>query len=146
MQELGLIKSLKKDLTIWRPVLPVFLKHRVPHFWFSPWTPFRAVESQQLQWPWFNLCRCRWQVSIFSWQSPFLLSNLTMILRGAFHDHFIPWCWESILRFGKDFVDSPLNVLLLDEAIKQYPKFSGPPVLLASWSRKTFPLVALSRI
>ena len=22
----------------------------------------------------------------------FLLINLTMILRGAFHDHFIPWC------------------------------------------------------
>ena len=37
----------------------------------------------------------------------------------------------SILSFGKDFVDRPLNVLLLDEAIKQYPKFSGPPVLLA---------------
>ena len=66
----------------------------MPHSWFSPWTPFRGVKSQQLQWPWFNLCRCRWQVSVFSWQSPFLLINLTMILRGAFHDHFIPWCWE----------------------------------------------------
>ena len=62
--------------------------------WFSPRTPFRGVEGQQLQWPWFNLCRRRRQVSVFSWQSPFLLINLTMILRGAFHDHFIPWCWE----------------------------------------------------
>ena len=46
----------------------------------------------------------------------------------------------------KDFVDRPLNVLLLDQAIKQYPKFSGPPVLLASWSRKIFPLVSSSHI
>ena len=66
----------------------------MPHSWFSPWAPCRGIESQQLQRPWFNLCRCRWRVSVFSWQSPFLLINLTMILRGAFHDHFIPWCWE----------------------------------------------------
>ena len=46
----------------------------------------------------------------------------------------------------KDFVDRPLNVLLLDQAIKQYPKFFGPPVLLASWSRKILPLVASSHI
>ena len=52
----------------------------------------------------------------------------------------------SILRFGKDFADRLLTVLLLDQAIKHYPKFSGPPVLLASWSRKIFPLVASSRI
>ena len=96
---IGTHKISWKDLTIWRPVLPVsfFLEHRVPHSWFSPWTLFRAVESQQLQWPWFNLCRCRWQVSIINWQSPFLLTNLTMILREAFHDHFIPWCWECPL-------------------------------------------------
>ena len=46
---------------------------------------------------------------------------------------------------SKDSVDRPLNVLL-DWAIKQYPKFSGPPVLLASWSKKTFPLVLSSCI
>ena len=69
-------------------------EHRVSHSWFSPWTPFRGIENQQLQWPWFNLRRCRWRVSVFSWQSPFLLINLTMIMRGALHDHFIPWCWE----------------------------------------------------
>ena len=27
---------------------------------------------------------------------------------------------------NKDFADRPFNVLLLDQAIKQYPKFSGP--------------------
>ena len=93
MQELGLIKSLEK----------IYLKACSASFFqsteclipdFSLWTPFRAIESQQLHSPWFNPCRCRWQVSIFSWQSPFLLINLTMILRGSFHDHFIPWCWE----------------------------------------------------
>ena len=29
-----------KYLTMWRPVLPVVLEHRVPHFFFPPWTPF----------------------------------------------------------------------------------------------------------
>ena len=66
----------------------------MPHSWFSPWTPFRGIQSQQLQRPWVNLCRCRWWVSVFSWQSPFLLINLTMIMRRTHHDHFIPGCWE----------------------------------------------------
>ena len=56
----------------------------------------------------------------------------------------------TILSRGAESVHSqvnrPLNVLLLDEAIKQYLKFSGPPVLLAFWSRKIFPLVATCHI
>ena len=28
--------------TIWRPVLPVFPEHRVPHFCSPPWIPFRG--------------------------------------------------------------------------------------------------------
>ena len=67
----------------------------MPHSWFSPWTPFRGVESQQLQPPWFNLCRCR---SVFSWQSPFLLINLTMIIGGG---HFM-----TILSHGAENVHS----------------------------------------
>ena len=31
-----------KYLTIWRPVLPVFLEHRGPHSWSPTWTPFRV--------------------------------------------------------------------------------------------------------
>ena len=107
MQELGL-KISWKDLTISEGLFcQVFLEYRVPHSWFSPWTPFRAVESQQLQLPWFNLCRCRWQVSIFSWQSPFLLINLTTTLgehfrtilsHGAENVHSQVWqrfCWPA---------------------------------------------------
>ena len=30
-----------KYLTLWRPVLPVFPEHRVPHPWSLPWSPFR---------------------------------------------------------------------------------------------------------
>ena len=95
MQELGLIESFSEKISLSEGLFcQFFSEHRVPHSWFSPWTPFRGVESQQLQWPWFNLCRCRWRVSVFSWQSPFLLINLTMIMRGPLHDHFILWCWE----------------------------------------------------
>ena len=32
--------------------------------------------------------KCQFSVG----RAPFSLINLTMILRGAFHDHFIPWC------------------------------------------------------
>lgn len=45
-----------------------------------------------------------------------------------FHD---PWRWEcSFSGVVKIFVDGPLNVLLLDLVIKQYPKFSGLPVFI----------------
>ena len=95
MQELGLIKSFPEKIWLSDGLFCQFFpEHRVPHFLFLLWTPFRGVESQQLQRPWFNLCRCRWRVSVFSWQSLFLLINLTMIMRGARHDHFIPGCWE----------------------------------------------------
>ena len=95
MQELGLKIFSWKDLTIWQPVLPVFPRAQSASFLiFTLNSFFRGVESQQLQRPWFNLCRCRWRVSVFSWQSPFLLINLIMIMRGAVHYPFIPWCWE----------------------------------------------------
>ena len=61
----------------------------MPPSWFPPWTPFRGVEGQQLQWPWFNLWGSRWQVSVSSWQGPFLVINSTMIWRGGGRRHFI---------------------------------------------------------
>ena len=51
-----------------------------------------------------------------------------------------------ISRSGEDFFDRPLNVLLLGQAIKQYPEFSELPVFSLLWSRKISPLVASSGI
>ena len=52
-----------------------------------------------------------------------------------------------IPRSGEDFIDRPLNVLLLGQAIKQYPEFSELPVFTSLlWSRKISPLVASSHI
>ena len=79
----------------------------------------------------------------FQLAEPLFVHKLHHDFEGLFYPKLLRM---SILRFGKDFVDRSLNVPLLDQAIKQYPKFSGPPVLLASWSRKTFPLVASSHI
>ena len=79
----------------------------------------------------------------FQLAEPLFVHKLDHDFEGLFYPKLLRM---SILKFGKDFVDRPLNVLLLDYAIKQYPKFSGPPVVLASWSRKTFPLVASSHI
>ena len=77
----------------------------------------------------------------FQLLEPLLGHKLDHDLEGG---HFMTI--SSPFASGKGFVDRPLNVLLLDYAIKQYPKFSRPPVLLASWSRKIFPLVASSHI
>ena len=74
---------------------------------------------------------------------PLFVHKLDHDFEGLFYPKLLRM---SILRFGKDFVHRPLNVLLLDQDIKQYPKFSGPPVLLASLSTKTFPHVASSHI
>ena len=42
----------------------------------------------------------------------------------------------------KIFVDRLHSVLFLDLAIKQYPKFSGPPACISLfWPRKIFPLI-----
>ena len=52
-----------------------------------------------------------------------------------------------IPRSGEDFLDGPLNVLLLDWAlltVAQSLWAACPPSLL--WSRKWFPLVASSHI
>ena len=47
---------------------------------------------------------------VFSWQGPFSVINLTMIL-GTFHSTVLG---ILIPRSGKDFIDGPLSVLLLD--------------------------------
>ena len=56
-----------------------------------------CIEGPWLQWPWPNPCRGRWQVPIFSWQSPFRVMNLTIVWWESFHGHFIPLCWEYLL-------------------------------------------------
>ena len=55
---------------IWRPVLPVFPRHRVPHFCSPPWTPFRGIwKSAAAAAPDLILVdgKCPWQVPICSW-------------------------------------------------------------------------------
>ena len=53
-------------ITIWRPALPVFPKHKVPHSCSPHWTPSGGVEHQQLHSTWFNHCRGRWQALMAS--------------------------------------------------------------------------------
>ena len=46
-----------------------------------------------------------------------MVPNLT-ILWEAFHDRFIPWSKELILRSGEDFAGRPVSVLLLSTVTK----------------------------
>ena len=46
-----------------------------------------------------------------------MVTNLT-ILWEAFHDYFIPWSKELILRSGEDVADRPFSVLLLSTVTK----------------------------
>ena len=72
-----------KYLTVWKPVLPVFPDHRVPHF--CSW----CLKISSCSNSWCN--PCRWQVPIYNWQGPLLVINYTIICE-AFHDHFVPQC------------------------------------------------------
>ena len=118
----------------------------MPHSWFSPWTPFRGVEGQQLEWPWFNFCRRRWQVSVFSWQSPFLLiwpwfwggHFMTILSHGAENVHSQVWqrfCWQAtqcaVTGLGYKTVSkilwpTCLTSLLLQDNIPSYCFFPYP--------------------
>ena len=56
--------------------------------------------------------------------SPLVVINPS-ILWGAFHDHFVPCCWEGLSPvLKKVFVDRPLNVLFIT-GLGQKSKFSG---------------------
>ena len=87
MQGLRLIKFSPEHIYLSEGLFCQFFpEHRGPHFWYLPWTSFRDVKGQQLQWPWFNLCRGRWQVPVSRWQSPFMVISLSMIWGGG---HFM---------------------------------------------------------
>ena len=65
---------------------------------------------------------------------------------AAFHGHFVPLCWECL--FPGLVKISPiwsLNVVFLDQAHEQQ-KSLDHTIVLASWSRKIFPLVASSPV
>ena len=67
---IGLIKSAPENiLTIWRPVLPVFLRAPGASFLISTLNSFQGVlKVSSCSGTWFNPCRGRWQVPICSWQ------------------------------------------------------------------------------
>ena len=104
-----------KDLTLWGPVLLVFLEHKVPHSnlyldFLSEY--YRSVTTVLMTWS----CRTEWWATFF-WSYnhfPFkFLPNyghfLTDLSHGTRNVH-------SKIK-GKDFVGRPLHVLLLDQAL-----------------------------
>ena len=52
-------------LTVWRPVLPIFPEHRVPHFCSPPWTPLGVLKISSRS-TWFNPSKGRWQAPMAS--------------------------------------------------------------------------------
>ena len=66
---------------------------------------------------------------------------------GAFQGLCIPWCWEgSCWESNKDSIDRPLQCVVTRPGLESSKSLWTIPVLLASWSRKIFPLVASSHI
>ena len=94
-----------KYLTIWGPVLSVFLKHKEGTYlcleFFSGWQ-------------WFDSCRIQWWTMFFILQSFFFNLNFNQGLEGTSWPICPTTLRMLILRSGMDFVDRPLNVLLLD--------------------------------
>lgn len=146
------ISSLKY-LSTWRPVLPVFLEHKMPVP--PPWTPFRARPRSTAAGAQDSICgNCggRWQmplallfghwqmplaVPVCSWRVPQMAINST-VLWEAFHDH--P---PALLRLspssGAEFAGRPLSALLLGSASQL--KFSGH---MSAVVQEGFPLIASS--
>ena len=71
-----------KYLTVWRPVLPVFSEHRVPHSWFPPWALSGVLKFISYGGSWLKLCRGRWQVPVSRSQGSHMVINLTIVLGG----------------------------------------------------------------
>ena len=80
-----------------------------------------------------------------SQQGPLIAPYLTMLwdiswtLCPAVLERLIP-------RSTEDYIDIPINMLSLDQALASDKSLWTILVLLASWSREIFPLVASSHI
>ena len=130
-----------KHLTIWRPVLLGFSQSTgCLFFWIPPWTPFREC---------WGLAACSGHDVIFvgaafSQQGPFKAT--IWLCFGGIYGHCVPRGWKnSFPGLGK--------IPLTGSSVCCY--WTGPcesksfwiiSVLLASWSRKIFPLVAAFHI
>ena len=124
----------------------VFPRAQGALFLISTLNSFQGVlKVNSLEWSWCNLCRDSWQAPTSSQQGPFIAAYLTM-----FGGHFMP-----TVSHGAGKVHSQVSgrshwevtqCAIIGPGLASSKSLWTRPVLLASWSKKIFPLVASSHI
>ena len=127
---IGFINLLLKYLTIWRHVLPVFLSTQRTSFLIFTLKSFKGLlKLGSCNSSWFNLCRGRWQVPIYSWQ---------MTCRKKRHNK----CITIPLLITPKWERKSLGTIIVTEQDPVGPsrdRFSPHPLLIASfWSRQEY--------
>ena len=104
-----------------------------------------VLKVSSLQWSWCNLCRGSWQVPTSSQQGPFTAIYLTMFW-GDFMATVICSAGQAHPQVQGRFHWQATQCAVIGTGLASSKSLWTMPVLLASWSRKIFPLVASSHI
>ena len=147
MQEFGPIKSLPENIWLSEgQFFWVFPRAQSALFLISTLNSFQGVSKvSSLQWSWCNLCRGSWQVPTSSQQGPFTAIYLTMFW-GDFMATVICSAGQAHPQVQGRFHWQATQCAVIGTGLASSKSLWTMPVLLASWSRKIFPLVASSHI
>ena len=143
--QFGLIKSLPENIW-WSEgrFFWVFPRAQSALFLISTMNSFQGVlKVSSLQWSWCNLCRGSWQVPTSSQQGPFTAIYLTMFW-GDFMATVICSAGQAHPQVQGRFHWQATQCAVIGTGLASSKSLWTIPVLLASWSRKIFPLVASS--
>ena len=114
MKENEFIKfSPEKNLTLWGPALTVFPEHKIPHPDFHSEILWEYMASNSSIYWFDSYITGYWENSLVYKSLPF---GVILVKFGeTFYDQFgLTVLGMLISRSGKDFIDKPFNVLLLD--------------------------------
>ena len=147
MQEFELIKSLPENIWLSEGQFFWFYSRaQSALFLISTLNSFQGVlKVSSLQWSWCNLCRGSWQVPTSSQQGPFTAIYLTMFW-GDFMATVICSAGQAHPQVQGRFHWQATQCAVIGTGLASSKSLWTIPVLLASWSRKIFPLLASSHI
>ena len=145
MQEFGLINSLPENIWLsegW--FFWVFPRAQSALFLISTLDSFQGMlKVSSLQWSWYNLCRGNWSVPTSSQQGLFIAPYSTM-LWGHFMAIVSHGAGKAHSQIYRRFHWQATQCVVTRPGLASGKSLWTILVLLASWTRKTSPLVASS--
>ena len=147
MQEFELIKSLSENIWLSEgQFFWVFPREKSALFFISTLNSFQGVSKvSSLQWSWYNLCRGNWSVPTSSQQGLFIAPYSTM-LWGHFMAIVSHGAGKAHSQIYRRFHWQATQCSIIESGLVNSKSLWTILVLLASWSRKIFPLIASSHI